>query len=98
MQHSRLSFRRVLWYGDGVAAVGELRWPGPRHHGEHSRLTVAPHAVQGHHAQQVLSVLLKQQPGGQHPARLLVDSEAAVTPCRKTHFSSLRLRQRTRED
>lgn len=83
MQHSRLSFRRVFGYGDGVGGVGELRRSGSRHYGEHSRSTAAARAVESHDAQQVLSIPLKHQPRGHHLARLLVHREAAVTTCRE---------------
>lgn len=49
-RHSRLSFRCVLWYGNGVAAICKLRRSGSGHHWEHSGSAAAAQAVQGHHA------------------------------------------------
>lgn len=49
-RYSRLSFRCVLWYGNGVAGVGELRRSGSRHHGEHGGGTAAAQTIESHHA------------------------------------------------
>lgn len=50
MQYSQLSFRRVLWYGDDVAGIGELRRSGSRHHREHGGGAAAAQAVEGYNA------------------------------------------------
>lgn len=49
-RYSRLSFRCVLWYGNGVAGVGELRRSGSRHHGEHGGSAAAAQTIESHHA------------------------------------------------
>lgn len=63
---SRLALWRVLWDGNGVGGIHELRRSGSRHHGQHSRSAAATQAIQGHHAQQVLPVPLQLQPRGHH--------------------------------
>ena len=82
--YSRLSFRRVLWCGDDVSGVGKLWRSRPRHHREHGGSTSAAPSIQGHHAQQVLSIPLEQQPCSHHPACLLVHRKATVTTYRET--------------
>lgn len=82
-RYSRLSFGCVLWCGNDVSGIGKLWRSCPCHDREHGRSTSAARSIQGHHAQQVLSILLEHQPCGHHLACLFVHCKATVTTYRE---------------